>query len=274
MAATPGTLRRQLDQATRERLAALAPRIAPGVLASERVVPVHPALEGLLPQGLVRGSTLVCTGSAASSLAVLSAVGATQAGAWVGVAGLPTFGVAAWREAGGVLERVVVVRQPDTHRAAPEPDTGDRWGAVVGALIDGFEVVIFGAAAQVSAATARRLQARLQARGGVLVLVGAAGSFSTDGRLGAEVSWHGLGLGHGSLRARRLVCSFVGRRAARPRRDTLWFPNVAGRVERVLAERVLAERVPAERVLAERVPADQSVHAQATHSSLPLSRTG
>lgn len=220
---------------------------------------MHPALEGLLPQGLVRGSTLVCTGSAASSLAVLSAVGATQAGAWVGVAGLPTFGVAAWREAGGVLERVVVVRQPDAHRAAPGPDTGDRWGAVLAALVDGFEVVIFGAAAQVSAATARRLQARLQARGGVLVLVGAAGSFSTDGRLGAEVGWHGLGLGHGSLRARRLVCSFEGRRAARPRRDTLWFPNVAGRVERVPAERV---------------PVDQSVHAQATHSSLPLSRTG
>ena len=86
MALTSPALR---DPDARDRLAALAPRLDTGPLASERVVAVHPALAGVLPQGLPRGATVRSTGQAAVSSAFLLAAAASQAGAWIGVAGLP-----------------------------------------------------------------------------------------------------------------------------------------------------------------------------------------
>ena len=207
----------------RARLAALTPHIAPGALAAERSIEVHAALHALLPQGLARGSTVSCTGAAATSSAFLLAAAASQAGSWTGVAGMAHFGAQAAAEAGVELGRVVVVRERGSY------DDGT-WGQVLAALVDGFDVVVFGAADRVRTGTARRVQARLQARGAVLVLVGATGGFSADLRVASRARWQGLGDGHGHLRAREVELTVEGRRVPRPRRDTLWFPDVAGRI--------------------------------------------
>lgn len=224
MRSSPGL--RVRDSSVLDRLSALVPRITPGAMASDRTLAVHPGLTSLFPDGLARGSTVLCHGSAATSLAILVSAGAVGGGAWMGVAGLPTLGVQACREAGVPVERIVLVREP-LHSTFDDT----LWGQVLATLVDGFEIVVFGAASRVRAGTARRLQARLQARGAVFVVVGDAGPFSGDLRLTGEVEWRGLGAGHGHLRARQVHLTLDGRRLQRPRRDTLWYPSHTGAIE-------------------------------------------
>jgi hypothetical protein len=219
------------DPDARERLARIAPRVVVGALAGERTLPVAPALSTLFPVGLARGATVACSGPAASSTALLLCSGAVEAGAWIGVVGLVTVGLPACREAGIALERLVLVREPAT------PFGDDTWGQVLAALIDGFDVVVLGAAPRVRAGTARRLQSRLQSRGAVLVIVGDPGAFSCDVRAtSTAVTWHGLGDGHGHLRERRVELTVEGRRIPRARRQSLWFPGADGRIAPVVAQ--------------------------------------
>lgn len=198
--------------------------VTSGALAGERTVVVHPALATVLPQGVVRGSTLVCSGAAAVSTALLLAAAPSQAGAWVGVVGLPTFAPQACREMGAALERVVLVRSQSVTL-----DDGT-WASVLGAMVDGFDIVVVGAAAQVRPATARRVQARLQRRGGVLVLVGQPGAFTADVHIGTTAVWHGLGQGDGHLRRRVVQVTVDGRRIPRARYDELAMPSTGGEV--------------------------------------------
>lgn len=214
---------RSLDPDARDRLALLVPRVAPSAPAREQVLPVHPALGAVLPEGLPRGSVVVCEGPMAMSSALLVAAEATRRGAWLGVAGLPTLGVAAAGEVGVALERMVLVRDGGI--------SGDEQRAqVLATLIDGFDVVLLGGAARVRAGTARRLHARLRSRGAVVVIVGAPGAFSGDLRITAEATWLGLGAGHGSLRSRRVEVTVDGRRVRRPRHLTLWAPHPTGEI--------------------------------------------
>lgn len=172
-----------------------------------------------------------CQGQAAMSGACLVAAAGSQAGAWTGVAGVSAFGLQAAAEAGVVLERVIAVR--DTAEFSD-----DTWGQVLGALIDGFDIVLFGGAARVRPGTARRVQTRLQHRGAVLVLVGTAGAFSCDLVIDTRAVWEGLAVGHGRLRSRRVEVSVEGRRVPRARHDTIWFPDADGHVGRSMAEPV------------------------------------
>jgi hypothetical protein len=221
----------------RARLAdALAARASQSLPQAERVLAVHPALTGVAPRGLVRGTSMVCVGPAASSAAALVVAGPTGEGGWACVLGHPTLGVAAWGEAGVALERLVVVRST---AAVDEPSADEqRWGRALAAAIDGFDMVVVGphVAARLGPAMARRVQARVQSRGGVLVLVGDPGAFAPDLRLHATARWHGLGAGHGHLRAREMRCALGGRRMPRGRRDTIWFPGPSGRIERFGAD--------------------------------------
>ena len=203
-------------------------RVIPGAMAAERTIAVHPALATLFPQGLVRGSSVVCLGAVAASTAFLLTAAATQADAWVGVAGLPTFGAQACHEMGTALERVVMVRN-----LVGAPDDDSTWAPVLGALVDGFDLVVFGAAHQVRPATARRVQARLQTRGGVLVLVGDAGPFAADVRVSTAATWQGLGDGNGYLRQRTVEMTVDGRRVPRSRHDLLAMPGPTGDIESV-----------------------------------------
>jgi hypothetical protein len=243
---------RPVDTAARARLAALAATLpatvaganagdARGLLATDRVIPVHPALDAVLPQGIVQGSTVACTGSAATSAALLVVAEATRQGAWVGVAGLPGLGAQAAGEMGVALERLVAVRglggrlRPDGAAALDAA-----WGPVLAALVDGFDLVVLGPDVRVRAGTARRVQARAHRRGAVLVLAGDVDGFVADAQVRARARWEGLGDGHGHLRARRVAVQVHGRRVPRPRHVELWAPGADGRVDRV--DRV--DRVP------------------------------
>ncbi len=222
---------RVVDADARARLAALVPRLAPATMAAERVVPVHDALATVLPQGLMQGSTVGCTGESATSAALLLVAEATRRGAWVGVAGLSGLGVQAAGEAGIDVERLVAVRRPPD-RSGRLLDDGT-WGQVLAAMIDGFDLVLLGPEVQVRPGTARRVQARAQPRGAVLVLAGEVPGFTCDLQVRADAVWEGLGDGHGHLRARRMRVEVHGRRVPRPRRDELWFPALDGRIASV-----------------------------------------
>jgi hypothetical protein len=220
---------RVVDADARARLAAIVPRLAPSTMAAERVVPVHEALTTVLPHGLVQGSTVGCTGDAATSVALLVVAEATRRGAWVGIAGLGGLGIQAAVEAGVDVERVVAVRRhPDRLRDRLLDD--GTWGQILAAMIDGFDVVLLGPQVQVRAGTARRVQARAQPRGTVIVLAGEVSGFTCDLQMRADAVWEGLGDGHGHLRARRVGVEVHGRRVPRPRSDELWFPALDGRI--------------------------------------------
>lgn len=212
-----------------------------GVSAQQRTIAMLPAFEELLPQAVMqRGSVVECAGSAAVSLALALAAGPSLAGAWVGVAGLPQVGVAAAVELGVAPERLVMVAEP-----AQRFDDG-QWADVLAAMIDGFDVLLLGPGAHaVKAVTARRLVARLQSRGAVLLSVvssvvsssdGASGAFGADLRFEAtDAVWQGLGNGHGVARGRRANVQLSGRRVPRPRRSEMWLPTADGAVEAVVS---------------------------------------
>jgi hypothetical protein len=89
--------------------------------------------------------------------------------------------------------------------------------------------------ADIRSSTARRLQARLQARGAVLVLIGDPGPFSCDVVLTCQRGdWEGLGQGSGRLERRRLTVTARGRRLPHERLVEVWLPGAAGRTEAVV----------------------------------------
>jgi antitoxin (DNA-binding transcriptional repressor) of toxin-antitoxin stability system len=188
-------------------------------LAKERALPLHPAVARLFPEGvLARGSVVACPGRGGNSVAMAVVGAASQAGSWIGVVGLATFGLAAAAEMGVAVERVVAV---PTVPAA-------QWATVLAAVADGVDVVIT-TAGRVSPADARRLQARLVAKGAVLVVVDHPGSFSADVtcRL-AEARWEGLEAGCGRLVARRATLESTARRNPQARRVEVWLPGPTG----------------------------------------------
>ena len=190
------------------------------VLADERLLPVVPALRPLLPnQGLRRGTTVAVGRSAALALALVA--GASAAGSWVAAVGLPDLGIVAAAETGVTLERLALV-----------PSPGPRaWPTVVAALLDAIDVVLVRSPPGLPPAQARRLAARARERGAVLVPLG-PWSEPADLRLAVTASaWHGLGQGHGTLRARQVEVAVTGRGpATRERRALLWLPGSDGAI--------------------------------------------
>ena len=212
-------------------LAELADRgVLSGVVARERTLAVLPAFEPLLPGAVLqRGSVVGCEGSAAASLALALAAGPSQEGAWVAVAGLPDVGVAAAAELGVVPARLVMVAEPrDNFNDAT-------WADVLAAMIDGFDVLLLGpGTSRIRTGTARRLMARAQARGVVIITIGASAAFAGDLRFEvANVEWQGLGEGCGVAHGRRARVQLSGRRVPRPRHTELWLPAPNGEVEAV-----------------------------------------
>jgi len=188
------------------------------VAASERTLPVHDALIELLP-ALQRGSTIACSGRAAVSLALALASAPSRDGAWVGVAGLPELGVRAAADMGLALERLVMV--------AGDPP----WVDVLAAMIDGFDVILVGRrVGRLASGAVRRLQARAQSRGVVMLTVGVP-ALGADLQLTTDDGqWVGLGDGHGVATGRRVLVELGGRRMPRPRRATMWLPDGDGEI--------------------------------------------
>ncbi|ACQ80540.1 hypothetical protein Bcav_2289 [Beutenbergia cavernae DSM 12333] len=171
------------------------PAVAP---TDDRFLDVPDALTGLFPFGAMRrGTTTVLTGSSSLELHLAAALMAD--GAWCAFVARGDLGLAAAAEAGIALDRVAVVPRPG-------PDAP----GVLGALVDGFDVVCVGPCRALSSADRRSLSARVRHRGGVLL--------SSAPWPGAELtlevsesSWSGIGSGHGVLHTERLVVEATGR---------------------------------------------------------------
>lgn len=217
-----------------DALRAIGEHVRPLALAGERILPVHPLLAPLFPDGgLRRGTVVGCEGVASLSLSLALAATASHAGAWTGIVGLPSLGAAAAVELGVAMERVFRVSSPPAESAGSAEAAG-QFVAVLAAVADGVDVLMTPGTG-VRAGDARRLAARVSSRGGVLLVVGAPGGFTPDVvcRVTA-VQWTGLeagsgaGAGTGRLTARRATVESSGRRADRRRQVELWFPGPVG----------------------------------------------
>ena len=106
-----------------------------------------------------------------------------------------------------------------------------QWADLVAAVLDGFELVITRVPRRLNATTLRRVQARVQAREAVLIVVGEPGPLSADITMEASSPvWEGVEHGWGHLRGRRVTVSSTGRRVPRPRHTELWLPGPDGTV--------------------------------------------
>jgi len=221
-------------------LAALAGRVRPaGADATDRLLPLDDAFADLVPRaGLQRGLTVAVDGVGATTLALGLVAAASRAGSWVATVvpagGSLPVGVEAAERAGVDPARFVVV----------DPVPADRWAETVAALVEGVDVVLLVAPPPTAAPPAgriRRLLARARERGAVLVPVGWAAAGWPDradlvvravpDRAAGPGGWQGIGVGHGTLLARRVEVVVQGRRAAAaPRSGVLWLPGPDGRV--------------------------------------------
>ncbi len=215
--------------------AALATMVRPAAAQQstgiDRLLPVLPELRPLLPGGGLRRGATIAVGAGplirstgrgrpagGTSLLLALLAGASRAGSWCAIVGVPTLGALAAAEAGIDLARLALV---------PEP--GPEWPTVVAALLDGVDVVVAAAPGLVPATVARRLAARARQRGSVLMPYG--GRWEGADLLVEAVrgGWRGLGQGRGRLRGRELVISARGRGgAARPVQARIWLPPGAG----------------------------------------------
>jgi hypothetical protein len=201
----------------------LGAKVKPTSLAKERLLPVTPALQEILPAGgLQRGSTVVVDArqaSGATTLALELLAGPSVGGYWCAVGGFLELGVAAAAERGIDLARLVLV---------PFLGSQDRWTQVVAGLFDAVDVVLLIPRAAVRPSDARRLAARSRDRGSVLIVLDHRANWSGPSDLRCTVTrseWSGLSRGHGLLAARRYELEVSGRgAAARPRRAPLQLP--------------------------------------------------
>ncbi|MEI8238120.1 MAG: hypothetical protein WCI22_01760 [Actinomycetota bacterium] len=213
-----GLVTRHADQHAGHHLEPLA--------AARRTLPLLAAFTELVPQGVLqRGSVVACEGPAAVSLALALAAGPSHDGCWVGLAALPFVGLGAAAELGLVLERVVAVIDP------PTPFTEVQWADLVAAFVDGFDIVVLGPTLQqLRPATVRRVRARVQSRGAVVITVGVP-VFGADVRfVSSHPVWQGLGQGHGVAHGRVAQVQCAGRRMPATRQASLWLPTADGEV--------------------------------------------
>ena len=177
-----------------------------------------PALRELLPRGgLTRGSVVAVAEFGLLCLAL--AAGASAAGAWCGIAGLPEAGVMAAVGLGLDAERTLLV-----------PDPGPAWPQVVASLLDGCQIVLVRPPAPTTAPIRKRLEAALRRGRGVLLVAGDWPGAQVRIWVGTR-RWTGLGDGHGRLRACCAEVTANGRgQAAAARTRWLWLPAEDGTV--------------------------------------------
>ena len=196
-------------------------------------LPVLPALRELLPRGgLARGSVVAVAGFGLLALALLA--GASAAGAWSAIAGIPEAGVLAAVGLGLDAERTLLV-----------PDPGTAWPLVVASLLDGCELVLLRPPARAPAPARQRLEATLRRGHGVLVVAGDWPGAQVRLRVVTQ-GWTGLGDGHGRLRACCAEVTADGRgEAALTRTRWLWLPAEDGSVALAEPPDIPAADIPA-----------------------------
>ena len=177
-----------------------------------------PALRELLPcGGLTRGSVVAVAEFGLLCLAL--AAGASAAGAWCALAGLPEAGMLAAAGLGLDAGRTLLV-----------PDPGSAWPQVTASLLDGCEIVLVRPPAPTTAQIRKRLEAALRRGRGVLLVDGDWPGAPVRLRVGTR-RWTGLGDGHGRLRACCAQVTADGRgQATATRTRWLWLPAEDGTV--------------------------------------------
>ncbi|MBV7294734.1 hypothetical protein KRX51_02215 [Corynebacterium sp. TAE3-ERU12] len=153
-----------------------------------RFLPVPAALSGVLHGALVRGAVTELDTPGTLLAGIVAAV--TESGGHIAIVGLPGFLPTAAAEQGADLSRILVV-----------PDPGERPLEVLGTLADGVDLVAAALNRTPPPSYARPVQARLRTAGTALLYLGhnwpgAAAQLSS--RL---IAVHGLGRGHGRIRA-------------------------------------------------------------------------
>lgn len=173
---------------------------------TDQVLPVPAVLAPLFPGGsLARGSIVQVSGSTSVLLALAAAAGAD--GVWCALAALPHVGWRAAAGAGLALDRVAVV-------PAPGPDAA----GVVGALVDGFDVLVVGRCPALSDRDRRSLATRVRTRGAVLLSSHDWPGANQVLRI-TRTGWDGLGQGWGHLVGQELTVRATGRGAASGARE-------------------------------------------------------
>ena len=126
-------LSRERDPAALAALAALAERTRPIAASRTRLLPVAPALAGLLPDGaLRRGSTLAVGGpgdDGALSVALALVAAASASGSWCALVGHPGLGAVAAHDLGVDLGRLALLPPPGPPGPRPPPpcSRGSTW---------------------------------------------------------------------------------------------------------------------------------------------------
>jgi hypothetical protein len=211
----------ELTRHDRSGTSALARAVKPAEQAlpdGTRLLPVVPELHDALPhRGLVRGSTVATIGSTSLILTLLAA-GMSQGG-WAAVVGVPWLGALSAHEDYRIpLDRLALI-----------PDPGPDWPAVVGALIDGLDLVVV-RTPDAADGVVRSLQARAREKG--CVLIPTSRWPNADVVLErTSIRWTGLRKGRGRLRRQHATFQVTGRgRAAKAKTLELMFPpeSIAG----------------------------------------------
>lgn len=218
-------LARDLDPAALAALSALAERTRPVAASRTRLLPVLPALAGLLPDGGLRRGTTLTVGrpgdDGALSLALGLVAAASASGSWCALVGHPGLGAVAAAELGVDLGRLALLPRP-----------GAAWAEATAAVLDGVDLVVLCPPFAPRQSMARRLVARARERRAVLIVVpGRAGwPEAPDLQLRVDgAAWEGVDAGRGHLRRRQLTVTVAGRRAAaRPTHHRLWLPGPDG----------------------------------------------
>jgi hypothetical protein len=191
------------------------------VLPGEEVLPVLPALRGLLTAGALRRGSVVTTGGW-GLLSLALAAGASAAGSWCAAVGMPSLGVRAVADIGLDLDRLLLIAEP-----------GASWPQVVAALLDSCDIVLLCPPDRPSAQLRRKLEATVRRFGSVLVVAGEWEGAQARLHVASQ-EWSGIGAGHGRLRARKVQVVADGRGAGiRPRTAWLWLPGPDGAVATV-----------------------------------------
>ncbi|MPV35764.1 hypothetical protein [Georgenia subflava] len=202
LSTSPALTSGRTDPAPVSPLPGAAPRtVEEPAAATDRTLPVPAALAPLFPGGAVARGSVVQVGGSTSVLLALAAA-ASQEGAWCALAAMPHIG---WRAAAGsglALDRVAVV-------PSPGPDAA----SVVGALTDGFDVLVVGRCPALSERDRRSIAARVRTRGAVLLSTHAWPGAHLVLRA-ARASWEGLGQGWGHLADQELTVRATGRAGA------------------------------------------------------------
>lgn len=197
------------------------------------VLPVHPALESLLPgRGLRPGAAYSLSRSTSLLLALMSQP--SQSGSWCGVVGMPRLGAEAAERLGVDLSRLVLI---------PEP--GPRWLAITATIAEVLPVVAVRPSGRAPDGEISRLAARLRDRGAVLLVQGPWPQAEAVLELDAP-EWTGVGRGHGYLSGREVTVTASSRRWPRPRRSRLLLPDATGAIAAVAETVPTLTAVPAE----------------------------